>query len=141
MKQAAKALAMARKKYKKLSDEFAEKSAEWEASVADLMQQVLDAKVAMLDAENSLRETAIASYEADPGGGKHLPFGVIIRSTKTLCYSLDEATSWALEHRIAITLNKRAFEKIAKASPPPFVEIKEVLKVGIPVDTAKLLKE
>jgi hypothetical protein len=38
-------------------------------------------------------------------------------------------------------LDKKAFEKVAKASPLAFVTVEEVSTVTIPTDTIKLLEE
>lgn len=140
MQNEAKALADARTKYEELAAILASQKREWEKSVAKLAGFVADAKQALEVAEATLRVAAREYYDANPGT-KKLPYGVGIRATSTLVYNETDAFAWAQEHKMALTLDKRAFEKIVKASPLNFVSVKEDVFVTLPTDTAKLLQD
>jgi hypothetical protein len=62
-------------------------------------------------------------------------------SLSPLVYDADTAFQWAQEHKMALSLDKNAFKKIAKASPLDFVTVEDVPTITIPTDTAKLLEE
>lgn len=140
MREQAQAVVKARAAYGELADIYASQKREWEQSVAELAGYVADAKAAMQDAENALRDAGLAYYEANPDS-KKLPFGMGVRVTQSLRYDEAEAFQWAQEHRIALALDKKAFEKVAKASPLAFVTVEEVPTVTIPTDTSKLLED
>jgi len=42
-----------------------------------------------------------------------------------LDYDPKEALKWAMEHQIALSLDKSSFDKFAKATPLDFVTIRE----------------
>jgi len=67
-------------------------------------------------------------------GNKKLDYGVGIRVMKKLEYDETLAFSWAKNHSLALSLDRKAFEKIAKIDPIDFVEIKEVPQVTIPMN-------
>ena len=43
-----------------------------------------------------------------------------------LAYDYQDALNWALAHNMALTVDLKSFEKIARATPIPFVEKHEV---------------
>lgn len=140
MQNEAKALADARQEFEEFSAAYAERKREFEESISPLTKGLAEAKEAVSSAEEALRAAGLAHYEAHPDS-KKLPFGLGVRVTTALVYDADTAFAWAQEHKMALSLDKRAFEKIAKASPPEFVTVEEVPTVTIPTDTAKLLQE
>ena len=113
---------------------------EFEMKNASLIDAVKRAKADVAEAEAALRDAGLAHYKAHPES-KKLPFGVGVRVTQSLVYDADTAFQWAQEHKMALSLDKSAFEKIAKASPLDFVTVEEVPTITIPTDTAKLLEE
>jgi hypothetical protein len=62
-------------------------------------------------------------------------------ATSALVYDAAEALEWAKAHDMALALDKKAFETIAKASPLPFVTVEESVTVTLPTDTTKLWEE
>ena len=140
MKEQAARLAEARKNYEELSAIYASRKRQWEEATEELAGFVTDAKGKLSIAENELRSVGLSHYEANPGT-KKLPFGLGIRATSRLVYDADVALRWATEHNMALSLDKPAFEKIAKVSAPDFVTVEEVLSVTLPSDSAKLLQE
>lgn len=76
----------------------------------------LERAFTQLEAESSrLREMALAAYAAT--GSKQPTMGVGIRVVTKVLYDDQQALDWALEHRMALALDRRAFERIARADP------------------------
>jgi|TARA_Y100000310_G_scaffold344765_1_gene459335 hypothetical protein len=90
---------------------------------ADLFNRVEGARKGVADIEGAIRETALAHYAVD--GNKKPSPGVGIRVSTKLDYTPANALAWAKEHSIALSLDKRAFEKIAKVDTPEFVTVTE----------------
>jgi len=129
-------LADCRTELETLQAELQERKQAFDDANATLIYLISERKSAMAQVEGDLREIALAEYAAT--NDKKLPCGIGIRVTTKLEYEPAAALAWAKQHDMALTLDKAAFEKIAKASPPEFVEIVEVPTVTLPTDTAKL---
>jgi len=63
--------------------------------------------------ESEVRDHAIVIYHLS--GEKKLAGGVGIRVMEKIEYAPEEALGWAKEHKMALQLDKKAFERIAKA--------------------------
>ena len=68
--------------------------------------------------EEGLRMTALAVHKAL--GIIHFEGGVEVKMFTNLDYKDAAAFNWAKEHRMALKLDKSAFEKIVKTSPDEF---------------------
>jgi len=77
-----------------------------------------------------LTENAEAGYEKD--GLKKRLGGIGIRVSKIIDYDTETATEWAKEHRLCLTLDKKAFEQIAKTQEIDFVTMAEKVTVTFP---------
>ena len=73
----------------------------------------------LTEEETRLRSMIADNYDATGDKRPHPALGV--RETTKLTYDDKLALAWAKEHDMALALDKKAFEKIAKASPPNFV--------------------
>lgn len=111
-------------------DLLAEKKAEFEKANAGIIELVNDFQEKIQVSEGLIREEAIIKFKET--GEKKLEFGVGIRVMKKLTYNDKQAFSWAKDHSLALALDKRAFEKIAKADDIDFVEITEEATATIP---------
>jgi len=129
--------------------EYKERLAEFEAANAGLIESINVLKLNATQFEDELREMALAEY-ADTGA-KKLPHGIGIRVTTKLAYDEAQALEWAKSHGLALKLDAKSFEKIAKADPNSLtltytgevvniVQVVEVPTVTLPTDTAKLLE-
>jgi len=67
-------------------------------------------------------------------GNKTLDYGVGIRVMKRFEYDELDAFKWAKEHSLALSLDKKAFEKIAKVDTMDFVKINEIPQATIPTN-------
>ena len=95
--------------------------AQWEVENAGLITQLKDWSEACQQEEELLRELTIKAYNET--GSKAPAPGVGIRERIVLQYDGKVAFDWAKAHKIALMLDTKAFEKIAKADPPDFVKI------------------
>lgn len=108
--------------------------ARWADDNRDLLAQVEADKVEVLAQEAKLRELTLAVFR-ETGNKKPAEY-VGIREGTELQYIKDEALAWAVEHKLALALDKAAFEKTVKATPSafPFVQM-------IPTVTATIATE
>ncbi len=140
MKDEARAVAEARKHSEALIAILADRRRQFEKSVEELTDFVSEARIAVSLAEENLRQAALAHYADNPGTRK-LPYGLGARVVSSLEYESAAALAWAIEHKMALALDKKAFEAIAKTNNVPFVTTKETVTITLPTDTAKLLAE
>ncbi len=97
--------------------------ADWEALNKGALDAVVETTEAVINAEAILRELTLQVYAET--GSKTPADGVGIREVTKLDYDTKTAFNWAIEHSMALNLDKRGFEKIAKVSPPDFVTISQ----------------
>ena len=70
---------------------------------------------------------------------KQVAPGIVIRVLTKLQYDATEALKWAKHHDVALMLDRTLFEKIAKVTPPEFVEIVVEHQATIATDLEKAL--
>lgn len=98
--------------------------AQFEADIASLVEAAQSAAQACAESEEAARALTVALYEAT--GNKAPAEGAAIRLTTKLAYDDADALAWAKQTGMALvpeTIDRKALEKIAKASPLPFVTI------------------
>lgn len=113
---------------------YAQELADLQAN-SDAFREMNSAKVELDAAESLLRDAAVAKYKFD--GEKNVAPGIGIRLTKVFSYDTDEALGWAMKHGLALSLDKRVFETIAKNTPIACVEIAEKPTATIATDLSK----
>lgn len=96
----------------------------------ELFKSINSAEILLGQAADNIRAMALEQYKET--GEKKLDYGVGIRVLKKLEYEEAAALSWAKEHGLALSLNKSAFEKVARADPMDFVKINEIPQAKIP---------
>ena len=96
-----------------------------------------EARAQLAMAETVLRDAALQEFART--GNKAPAPGVGIRVLTKLVYDLRTAYDWALEHKVALELDVPIFEKLAKAAPPEFVQVKEEPQATIATDLDKVL--
>lgn len=109
---------------------FVAKKIEFNATNEELLSKIDKISNDMFDCEESIRTQALVEFKNT--GEKKLDGGVGIRVLKKLDYDTSEAFSWAKNHSLALSLDKKAFEKIAKADNIDFVKITEESTATIP---------
>lgn len=101
---------------KKQRDELYEM---WKELHQELLGDIELVAETVSNSEETLRELTIKAYEET--GSKKPAEGVGIREVTSYIYDPQEAFGWALEHKMALKLDDKAFKDIAKATPLPFV--------------------
>ncbi len=109
---------------------------EWLMANQDLTEAETTTKLACIEAEATLRETALQTYAEV--GEKAVAPGVGIRVRTVLNYESKEAMEWAVKHELALKLDPSAFEKIAKTSNLSFVTITEEPTATIAAELQKV---
>jgi len=92
----------------------------WQEEHAELLNSAEETATIAMEAEAKLRELTIQIFKET--GNKSPALGVGIRELTKLEYDPEVALEWALEHKIALSLDRRLFETFAKTTPLPFVE-------------------
>jgi len=112
---------------------------QWLETNLELMEQLANAETEVTEQEALLRELTIKAYNET--GSKAPAPGVGIRELTKLDYDPKEALKWALEHKIALSLDKKTFEGFAKTTPLDFVAVTEELQATIATDLTQYLTE
>ena len=113
-----------------------EKSDAFEATITDLVGAATDAGNARELAEATVRGLAVAVYLES--GNKAPAKGVTVVESSKLKYDAAEAFKWATEHNLCLSLDAKAFEKTAKATPLPFVTTEVTPAARIATDLSDL---
>lgn len=95
-----------------------------------------DAKLFCLEAEAILREMTLSAYTET--GNKAPEIGVGIRKVTKLEYDPPLAMAWAIEHKIALSLDRKNFEVFAKSQQLAFVTITEEPMATIATELKKV---
>lgn len=118
-----KIVAEARQVKANLDEQKKELYAQWEEATKPLLEQIASQSEKVTEAENKLRYMTIEEYKTT--GNKAPAVGVGIRILTKLEYEPKDALKWAMEHQVALSLDKSSFEKFAKATPLDFVQVRE----------------
>jgi hypothetical protein len=127
-----KAVAQIRQGIKKLREEANKVYAEWEQQHNVLLSNLALSGQQLAEEESLLRELTIKAYRET--GSKSPAPGVGIREMTKLEYDAKEAFNWAIDHKIALSLDKRSFETFAKATPLAFVDVYQEVQATIATD-------
>ncbi len=93
----------------------------WNKEHQELLDALTQSGADVAAEEAKLRELTLLAY-AETGNKAPAP-GVGIRERAVLTYDGKVAFDWAKSHKMALQLDKKAFEKIAKADTPDFVKV------------------
>ena len=117
--------------------DLAKRQEEWELANCNRIAKKDILVIAVANVENELKAQRVAEYD---GVDKSKVFGVAIREVTKLDYSDDAAYLWALSHQMSLRLDKKEFEKIAKATPLYFVTITTEPQATIAQDLSEYVK-
>lgn len=135
-----KVVAEAREKARKAAEAGAAAMEAWEKENGLLLTSIAETKRQVIEAEATLRELTLKAYQET--GSKAPAPGVGIRIVTRLIYDGDTALRWAKEHQLCLMLDKRSFEKVAKAQRElPFVTYDDEPQAIIAIDLSTVLKE
>lgn len=115
----------------------AEARAIWEEANANLLAEEKGSRDDLEKEEAALRAMALAEFretgEKKPGPGLSVSIGT------RLHYEPAEALAWAKRMEIALALDTKAFEAVAKTTPLPFVTVEDEPKVSVARDLGAAL--
>jgi hypothetical protein len=118
-------VATARQREAEVRDALDAARAMWEVANAEMIAAAASAKRDREAAETACRALALAHF-AETGEKKPTP-GVEIKERTSLSYKAEDAFAWGKEANglciLPESLDVKAFEKVAKATPLPFVTI------------------
>lgn len=103
---------------------------EWAASLAQ--------RVTVAEAE--LKRNAVALYEQDQSTKQIAP-GIVIKEVVQVGYDRVKAFNWAVEHKMALTLDEKTFEKIAVTQDFDWFIALKVPKATVATDLFKAVNE
>jgi len=123
---------------KTVREELEQQKDAYNAEYARFIEQhkELTAKIAVskgkeFDLVTTIKAEAVEEYKKT--GNKAHEGGVAIRLMSVIEYDYEEALRWAEEHKLALILDKKKFEKFAKIEDMSFVGMSEVAQATIPV--------
>ncbi len=111
---------------------------DFNAEHAGLLRVIELEVVKVSEAETTLREMALAAFEADPTNKKPGP-GVGIRDSSVYVYRPEDAFEWAKEHGMCLKLDEGAYKALLKAGQAPGTVTTEPVAT-IATDLAKALE-
>lgn len=123
LKEQIRAVAKARAMAKEALDAKTAARLLWESEHKDLIINAEETDRFRQLAEDNLRLMTLQAYAET--GDKAPTEGVSVKLFQVLDYDPKEALKWAMEHQIALSLDKKSFEGFAKATPLDFVTISE----------------
>lgn len=127
-----KELKKQRSQYSLLKDEYDRKTKEFNERNKTAVEAINTLGNQISKFEEDIRSTALRIYEYDKE--KKLVGGVGIRVREKLEYAEESALIWAKEHELALKLDKKAFEGIAKNTDISFVKKGEEPYATIPTN-------
>ncbi len=137
-----KVVAEARRDMEKATAFVLELRHKWERENKAYLLALVAVRLACEGAEDTLRALTLQAHAET--GNKHPAPGVDIKETSEMRYDPKEAFAWACKHLMALQLDKKSFEGIAKSKTPPpdldFVETAIVYQATIATDLDKALK-
>jgi hypothetical protein len=110
---------------------------EWERSNASTLQQADEINKEIETLEEEIRAERVDLWD---GEDKSKILGIGIQERTQLEYDGDQALRWAIHHELALKLDKRKFESIAKDGDVDFVVVRHVPTATIATDLGKYLE-
>lgn len=127
----------ARKESAKLKEEKYKSHEQWLIDNAVLICKYAEIQGIVAQIEDGIRLAVLYRFQED-NDKKPAP-GIVIKIFQKILYDPKQAYIWALSHRVALQLDIKEFEKIAKVIPVDFVTISEEPKVMIAADLDRVL--
>lgn len=125
-------LAHLRKQLAERKAEMAQRRAAFNIETMTLHDSITEAETKTLALEAEIRDMAQDIHRRT--GAKEIAPGVKVRTLTKVEYDMDTALAWARTSGVAVRLDTTAFERIARVSHLPFVNLREVPQVTIAAD-------
>lgn len=130
MKDELKKLKNALANLEKKTQELAIKKEEFNKTNEALITEINNLQNEVVENKIIIRDEAESDYLVD--GLKQRCGGIGIRVSKLLIYDDNKAFDWAKNHGLALTLDKKRFEQIAKDENLDFVKYQDNITVTFP---------
>lgn len=119
---------------------FKAKALQFDIDTKDLRKEAALLAQEVIIAETRLRGEALLIYEKDMTNKQVAP-GVVVKEFTTIGYDKKKAFDWAVEHKVALLLDEKTFEKIAPSANLDFVTVQQIPKATISTDLFKAVNE
>lgn len=117
---------------------LAHRKQQFEAENAGLREGIEILRARIAERKDRLAAERVTQFMVDGGKGKKR--GLAIRENDVLTYKPEDALAWAIEHKLALKLDAKAFEGYAKKEKPKFVAFTKVAAVTFPSNPDELLE-
>jgi len=113
---------------------------QWQKDNELLLKDLAETSAVLEEEEATLRVHALIEYGETQN--KNPAPGVSVKIFIRLDYEAKEALAWAINHTVALQLDKKLFENLVKAMPvkPDFVTSREEPQAQIASDLSKILE-
>ena len=111
--------------------------------IAELTFGYTEKRQRLAELTDQLRASVVTEYDADPSQGKTIIGGVKVTTPTIILYDDADALAWAKEHKLFISLDKRAFDGYCKSAPdaaPDFVRVMTKTTASIPTDLSATIE-
>lgn len=122
--------------------ELKAKREQFDRDYAEIIDEAARTGMMLAESENSARALIVAIYQSDPQKNKQIADGAAVKVTKVYTYDAGKALAWARETKMALipeSVDRKALERIAKATPLPFVTITEEPSATLASDLSQYL--
>ncbi len=119
LEEAIQTVITARQQYHTVHTQVHQLREAWATQYTTLLQEEALHKQTVHQVEATLRTLAIAVYQSTER--KEIAPGVKVREMTRLIYDPQEALTWAMAHQMALMLDVKTFEQLAKVTALPFV--------------------
>lgn len=116
------------------------RAAQFDLDNQDLKQSAQSLAQQVTIAEAELKRNAVALYEQD-SSTKQIAPGIVIKEVVQVGYDRKKAFNWAVEHKMALTLDEKTFEKIAVTQNFDWFIALKVPKATVATDLFKAVNE
>jgi len=107
-----------------------EKTALYEKDIEDLIQQKKDKETKITELKKPLEEKVLAEFNSTKN--KSYYGGIGVQERNELTYDEAQVLTWAKEKQLFLSLDKKAFEKVAESIGAPTVKVEKKAKVTYP---------
>lgn len=102
----------------------------YEESIKPIAEELKALKEKLVVERAIIEEAAIKEFKET--GNKKFVGGIGVQERKTLEYNEQEVFNWALDKKMFLTLDKKAFEKVAESIGAPTVVVGKKIQATFP---------
>lgn len=114
-----------------LKDILKQKKEQFEKENEELLTRIKETSSGIDDLKVAIKIEAIEQFKQNPSVKKLLG-GIGIRVGTEFIYDSNEAFKWAMDHKLCLSLDTKAFESLCKSNALEFVTMKDKITVTFP---------